>query len=82
MVDAKILFVDDEAPVLEGYRRLLQSGVHREHGSRRSARSGGMIRTTGPYAVVVSDMRMPGMNGAEFLAKVREKYAEHGPDTC
>ena len=31
----------------------------------------------GPYAVVVSDMRMPGMDGVEFLAWAR---AQH-PDT-
>jgi len=35
------------------------------------------MQRMGPFAVVVSDMRMPGMNGAEFLAKAREK----APDT-
>ncbi len=32
---------------------------------------------SGPFALVVSDMRMPNMNGAQFLTKVRE----HQPDT-
>ena len=36
-----------------------------------------MIAEKGPFAVVISDMRMPGMNGAQFLAKVREL----SPDT-
>lgn len=72
----KILFVDDDASVLEGYRRIL----HREFAVTTA--SGGeqglaMIRVGGPFAVVISDMRMPGMNGAEFLAKVRVK----APDT-
>ena len=31
----------------------------------------------GPFALVVSDMRMPSMNGPQFLAKVREQ----APDT-
>jgi response regulator RpfG family c-di-GMP phosphodiesterase len=31
-----------------------------------------MIQSKGPFAVVVSDMRMPEMNGARFLAKVNE----------
>jgi len=31
------------------------------------------IEERGPYAVVVSDMRMPGMDGVRFLSKVREK---------
>lgn len=73
MVDAKILFVDDEPQILDGYRRLLSQEF------TVNTASGGvqglaMIQASGPYAVVVSDMRMPGMNGVEFLAKVREKY--------
>ena len=35
------------------------------------------IRDHGPYSVVISDMRMPGMNGAQFLAQVRQRT----PDT-
>jgi response regulator RpfG family c-di-GMP phosphodiesterase len=35
------------------------------------------ISTDGPFAVVVSDMNMPGMNGIQFLAKVRSV----APDT-
>jgi len=31
----------------------------------------------GPYAVVVADMQMPGMNGIQFLTKAEEKT----PDT-
>ena len=30
----------------------------------------------GPFAVVVSDMRMPGMNGAQFLDQVRDQWPE------
>jgi len=30
------------------------------------------IHLLGPFAIVISDMRMPGLNGAEFLARVRE----------
>ena len=75
-MDKRILFVDDEINILEGYRRQLkklfeieiaQSG---EQGLETLARSG-------PYAVIVSDFRMPGMNGIEFLARVREE----APDT-
>jgi response regulator RpfG family c-di-GMP phosphodiesterase len=72
----KILFVDDEPAVLNGYQRLL----HREFDV--SIASGGeqglaSIRTNGPYAVVISDMQMPGMNGAQFLSQVRV----NAPDT-
>jgi DNA-binding NtrC family response regulator len=76
-VDGTALFVDDEIPILEGYRRIL----HREFdvcGANSGEDGLEVLRTTGPFAVVISDMRMPGMNGAEFLAKVRER----APDTA
>lgn len=67
----KILFVDDDKHALEGYKRLLHGEFEIE-----TATSGSQglaaIQVLGPFAVVVSDMRMTGMNGAEFLAHVRE----------
>jgi response regulator RpfG family c-di-GMP phosphodiesterase len=71
----RILFVDDEPAVLDGYRRML----HYEF--QVSTAVGGevglsMIHDCGPYCVVISDMRMPGMNGAEFLSQVRQKSPE------
>jgi|SRR5271165_25798 len=72
----KILFVDDEPAVLDGFKRML----HREF-SVETAVGGepalAMIREQGPYAVVVSDMRMPGMDGVQFLTRVRQDV----PDT-
>jgi response regulator RpfG family c-di-GMP phosphodiesterase len=72
----RILFVDDEPAVLDGYKRTL----HREF-EVDTAEGGEMglasIRDRGPYSVVISDMRMPGMNGAQFLAQVRQRT----PDT-
>jgi CheY-like chemotaxis protein len=35
------------------------------------------MEAQGPYAVVVADMQMPGMNGIQFLLKAKEKT----PDT-
>lgn len=72
----RILFVDDEPAVLDGYKRTL----HREFevdtavGGEQGLAA---IRDRGPYSVVISDMRMPGMNGAQFLAQVRQAT----PDT-
>jgi ActR/RegA family two-component response regulator len=75
-VDNRILFVDDDALILEGYRRLLHQrfSVSTAIGGREGL---ALLRTSGPFAVVISDMRMPGMNGAEFLANMAEK----APDT-
>lgn len=67
----KILFVDDEPCVLEGYERLLRREFH-VHVALGGELGLQAVQGKGPYAVVVSDMRMPGMNGAEFLAQVRE----------
>ena len=72
----RILCVDDDPNILEGYKRQLRkefelvTAVGSEEGLR-------MVTEQGPFAVVVSDLQMPGMNGVEFLAKVRT----HEPDT-
>jgi FixJ family two-component response regulator len=71
----KILFVDDEPCVLEGYERLLRREFH-VNVALGGEQGLAAIQAHGPYAVVISDMRMPGMNGAEFLAQVREKAPE------
>jgi response regulator RpfG family c-di-GMP phosphodiesterase len=72
----RILFVDDEPAVLDGYRRML----HREFQIETAI--GGFaglsaIEARGPFAIVVSDMRMPEMDGAAFLSQVRAA----APDT-
>lgn len=67
----KILFVDDEPAVLDGYRRLLgrEFSVDTAVGGPLGLAA---ITQTGPYAAVISDMRMPQMDGAQFLTRVRE----------
>ncbi len=68
----RVLFVDDEASILDGFRRSLhdQFSVSTAIGGEEGLAD---IRVNGPFAVVVSDMRMPGMDGAQFLAHVRER---------
>lgn len=69
-VNDKVLLVDDEPAVLEALRRLLSSVVTVEC-ARNGAEGLSLIESSGPFAVVISDMGMPGMNGAEFLARVQ-----------
>jgi FixJ family two-component response regulator len=67
----KILFVDDESPVLDGYKRML----HREFAVETAVGAELAVKTMhelGPFAVIVSDMRMPVINGTQFLANVRQ----------
>ena len=72
----KILLVDDEPNVLHALQRQL-----RKRFDLRTAESGEaalrLLKTEGPFAVIVSDMRMPEMNGVELLATVKTLY----PDT-
>lgn len=69
----KILCVDDEEAILEGLELSLRKSFHVV-----SATSGaeGLERLgeDGPFPIVLSDMRMPGMSGAEFLAQVRLRH--------
>ncbi|MGD8453916.1 MAG: response regulator [Phycisphaerae bacterium] len=68
----RILCVDDEPKVLRGFQRQLY-----EHFDVVTATGGAealdIIATNGPFAVVVSDMRMPGMDGIEFLSAARQR---------
>jgi response regulator RpfG family c-di-GMP phosphodiesterase len=68
----KILFVDDEQNVLSGLERSLRREF--EVNTALSGLEGlAAIKNNGPFAVVVSDMRMPGMDGIEFLSLVKEE---------
>jgi len=64
----RILIVDDDPNILRGYKRQLRSDFEID-----TAPGGeeGLIAVSerGPYAVIVSDMRMPGMDGVQFLSK-------------
>jgi len=71
----RVLFVDDEPLVLDGLKRLLRN-MRSEWDMVfvESAARGLETLASEPFDVVVTDMRMPGMNGAEFLAKVKEGF--------
>lgn len=72
---AKILFVDDESNVLEGLRRMLRH--MREEWEMEFVEGGRQaleLMEQKPFDVVVADMRMPGMNGAELLNEVMKRH--------
>ncbi|MCP3978128.1 MAG: response regulator [bacterium] len=74
----RVLFVDDEPKVLDGLRRLLRS-LRKEWQMEfvTSGAEGLQEMEKGPFDIVVADMKMPGMDGAELLSLVKERY----PDT-
>ena len=70
-----VLFVDDEPRLLEGILRLMFDVA--EDWTVDTAASGeeALCRLAAEdYAIIVSDMRMPGMDGATLLARVAELY--------
>ena len=83
----KILFVDDEQHLLDAMRRQFRGRftVVTALGGHEGLR---ILKSDGPFAVIVSDFKMPLMNGVEFLERTRELcpdsvrimltgYAEH-----
>lgn len=73
---ATILFVDDEANILSSLKRLFRPLGYQIF-TAEGGEQGLAIMASERVDLVVSDMRMPEMNGAQFLEKVRERW----PDT-
>ncbi len=67
----RILFVDDEPQILQAFERQLSDrfDVHTAVAPDLGLK---ILGEEPPYAAVVSDFRMPHMNGTQFLAKVRQ----------
>jgi HD-like signal output (HDOD) protein len=71
----KVLFVDDDPGVIHGLKRMMRS--LRNEWQMDFVLSGQEALdklAQSSFDVIISDMRMPGMNGAELLTRVREKY--------
>lgn len=70
-----LLFVDDEPGILSALRRLF-----RPHGYRiliaNSGQEGLAILAQEKVELIISDMRMPEMDGAQFLAQVRHRWPD------
>lgn len=72
----RVLFVDDEPNILKAMERQLRSEIELETALGPEAALEA-LSNRGPFAVVVSDMQMPGMNGIELLKRIRGS----SPDT-
>ena len=70
-----ILCVDDEKNILSSLRRLLRPEGYEIHLANSGA-EGLEIMAKMPIDLVISDMRMPEMNGAQFLEQVYKKWPE------
>jgi len=73
----RVLFVDDEARILEGLRRMLRPQRHEwEMAFAPGGEAALALMEASPFDVIVSDMRMAGMDGATLLCRVRELYPQ------
>jgi HD-like signal output (HDOD) protein len=73
----RVLFVDDEPRILDGLRRMLRP--QREEWEMAFAPGGEAalaLLDAHPFDVIVSDMRMPGLDGAALLHRVRDQYPQ------
>ncbi|MEW6264317.1 MAG: EAL domain-containing protein [Thermodesulfobacteriota bacterium] len=72
----RVLLVDDEVDILLALRRYLAKDHDVDIAT--SGQEGLVtIKEKGPYGVIVSDLRMPGLDGIEFLSQVKNL----APDT-
>jgi DNA-binding NtrC family response regulator len=75
MSKAKILVVDDEEIVLKSCRKILERGGHQVSTSLSGQEAFDLMEKE-PFDIVITDMKMPGIDGIEVLKKVREKYPD------
>ncbi|MBN2292116.1 MAG: response regulator [Pirellulales bacterium] len=71
-MNQRILIVDDDPNILQGFKRQLRKRfqIITAIGGKEGLE---VLAKDGPFAVVVSDMQMPEMNGIQFLNKVRQR---------
>jgi len=69
----QILFVDDERAILSSLRRLFRSSGYKVHIANSGAEGLALLEQHA-IDLVVSDMRMPEMDGAAFLSAVAEQW--------
>jgi DNA-binding NtrC family response regulator len=74
-MEHKVLLVDDDARFLDAYKRDLKDEFNITT-SLGDVQGFAEINEHGPYAVVVSDLNLPGMDGIQFLSRVKELSPE------
>ncbi|CAM3858249.1 response regulator [Roseateles saccharophilus] len=83
-MSARILLVDDEPNILASLQRLMRNGLEDAEGGRYQVEcftdaSAALARALEcAFALVISDQRMPGMSGVEFLTALRQIQPDCG----
>ncbi len=71
MMTSKVLFVDDDDNILSVFKRRFRKhfDMHFASGGKEGLE---LLGSKGPFAVVVSDLRMPNLDGIQFLGEVKK----------
>lgn len=72
--EAHILIVDDIEANIEVLTDALEDDGYKNVVSTTDSKRGLAMLSTAPYDLVLLDMRMPGMDGHEFLERMRERF--------
>lgn len=75
MVENSVLIVDDEPSIVAAIKRVLMDDQYRIFSAGNAAEALELLKKQ-PIHVVISDEKMPGMQGAEFLALVRRQFPD------
>lgn len=71
----RLLLVDDEPSILRSLRRLFRGAPYQVHTAAGGVEALEKLSQT-PVDVIISDMRMPGMSGLEFLKNVESQHPQ------
>jgi len=72
--NTKVLYVDDEAALLSAFKSLLRKEEVETHVLQDSTQIQSVLDKNGPFAVVFSDQRMPGLDGVGVLETVVKSH--------
>ncbi len=68
----RLLIVDDEQPVLHFVERVLREAGYQTAVAADGAEALNLVARLGEFDMLVTDMMMPGMNGAELARRLRQ----------
>jgi two-component system NtrC family sensor kinase len=74
--EARILLVDDEQSVLNALNRFFRRNDYDVQICTSAQEALKLMEDSEPFHLVISDYRMPDMNGVEFLSIVRSRWPE------
>jgi response regulator RpfG family c-di-GMP phosphodiesterase len=72
----KVLYVDDESSLLSSFNSLMWREGIQIHTLVDSTSIGSILEREGPFALVISDQRMPGLDGVGTLERVQQLHPE------